>query len=58
MSASLAAGIKRLRAADRRVLELRVRDELTQSEIADASESHKCRCHGYCGVSPTSYAVN
>ena len=35
MSASLAAGIKRLRAADRRVLELRVRDELTQSEIAD-----------------------
>ena len=35
MSASLAAGIKRLRAADRRVLELRVRDELKQSEIAE-----------------------
>jgi RNA polymerase sigma-B factor len=34
-SASLAAGIKRLRAADRRVLQLRVRDELKQSEIAD-----------------------
>ena len=24
----------------------------------NASESHKCRCHGYCGVSPTSYAAN
>ena len=34
-SASLAVGIKRLRAADRRVLELRVRDELKQSEIAE-----------------------
>ena len=34
-SASLAAAVKRLRAADRRVLVLRFRDELKQAEIAE-----------------------
>ena len=56
-SASLAAGIKRLRAADRRVLELRVATSSSKARSPNASESHKCRCRGYCGVSPTSYAA-